>query len=99
MKDEPIKPPLYKTGDKIMGFAIHYPVSGIIKDMKWNGVNLEWEYFIKNDDGFDGKIKEGKILQFDQNIWDDIQTKWEIYLKLMKDAAAIELECRKLLRR
>lgn len=97
--DGPIRDPLYNVGDKIMGFATHYPVSGAVKNIRWNDVNLEWEYFIENGDGFDGKIKESKILKFDQIIWDYIEAKWKIYLKLMGDAAEIELECRKLLRR
>jgi len=97
--DKPIRAPIYNVGDKIMGFGLHYPISGTIKDMKWNTVNLEWEYFVENDDGYDGKIKEGKILRFDQIIWDDVETKWEKYIQLMKDASAIELECKKLLRR
>lgn len=97
--DKPTKNPVFSVGDKIMGFGLHYPISGTIKDMKWNTVDLEWEYFVENNDGYDGKIKEGKILRFDQIIWDDVETKWENYVQLMKDAAAIELECKKLLRR
>lgn len=97
--DKPIKDPLYNVGEKIMGFGIHFPVSGKIKDMKWNTVDLEWEYFVENDEGYEGKIKERKILKFDQLIWNEVEKKWENYLQLMKDAAAIELECRKLLRK
>lgn len=96
--DRPIKAPLYNVGDKIMGFAIHYPVSGVVNDMQWNVVNLEWEYYIGNDEGYDGKIKEGKILKFDETIWNDISAKWNRYLQLMKEAAEIESECRKMLR-
>lgn len=99
MSDEPTRDPLFSVGDKIMGFGMHFPVSGTIKDMKWNSVNLEWEYFIENCDGYDGKIKEDKILRFDQTIWDNVETKWGKYLKIMEDAATIESECRKLLRR
>lgn len=97
--DTPIRPPLYNIGDKMMGFADHYPVSGTIEDRKWNVVDLQWEYFIKNDDGYDGKIKEGKILTFDQIIWNDVEEKWNRYVKMLQDAAQIELECRRLLKR
>ena len=96
--DAPIRAPLYNVGDKIMGFAIHYPVSGIVKDVQWNVVNLEWDYYIKNDEGYDGKIKEGKILRFDEVVWVDVSEKWDRYLQLMKEAAEIESECRKMLR-
>jgi len=97
--DKQDDPPLHNKGDKIMGFATHYPVSGTITNMQRNSVNLEWEYFIKNDDGFDGKIKERHILPFDQVTWDYIESKWKKYLQLLKDAADIESECRKLLMR
>jgi hypothetical protein len=99
MQDDKPEPPLHNIEDKIMGFATHYPVSGTITNMQWNSVNLEWEYFINNDDGFDGKIKERHILPFDKAVWDYIEAKWKIYLQLLKDASEIELECRKLLRR
>jgi hypothetical protein len=93
------EPPLYKIENKIMGFAIHYPVSGTIKNIQWNSVNLEWEYFIKNDDGFDGKITERNILKFDQAVWEYIEARWKIYLQLLKDASEIELDVRTLLKK
>ncbi len=96
--DKPISLPLHKEGDLVMGFHIHYPVSGIIKGMIWNIVNLEWEYFIDNDDGFDGKIKEGSILKYDIEIWNKVENRWRKYLGLMKEAADIKSECKTLLK-
>lgn len=96
-KDVPIRDPLHQVGDTVMGFAMHYPVCGKIKDRKWNIVNLEWEYFIENDDGFDGKIKENKILKFDDNVWKQVKSYWDEYLRLMNSAHEIEKNCRKLL--
>jgi len=96
-KDVPMKDPLYQVGHIVMGFTEHYPVCGRIKDRKWNVVNLEWEYFIENDDGFDGKIKENKILKFDDNIWKQVKLYWSEYLRLMNSAHEIDKNCRRLL--
>lgn len=95
--DGPIRAPLYNVGNKIMGFAIHYPVSGIVKGMNWNVVNLEWEYYIENGEGYDGKIKEGKILRFDDAVWMIVSGKWNRYLELMKEAYEIESSVRKMI--
>lgn len=96
-KDVPIRDPLHQVGDMVMGFTEHYPVCGKIKNRRWNVVNLEWEYFIENNDGFDGKMKEIKILKFDDNIWKQVKSYWGEYLILMNSAHEIEKNCRGLL--
>lgn len=32
-KDVPIRDPLHQVGDTVMGFAMHYPVCGKIKEI------------------------------------------------------------------
>lgn len=98
VQSQPDKLPLYKAGDMVMGFAIHYPVSGKIKGLNYNLVDLEWEYFIENDDGYDGKLRERKIIKFGKELWDEIEKKWDRAVELMTDAGKLKGECMSMLR-
>ncbi len=95
--EQHVKPPQFKIGDMVMGFAIHFPVSGKIKDLKYNVVQMEWEYFIENDNGYDGKLKERKILRLDPESWRAVEEKWNRALELMKDADKLMKDCKNML--
>lgn len=96
--DQPSVRHKYEIGDNVMGFSMHFPVSGKIKDMYWSLINGEWEYSIENSNEFAGKIKERKILKFDPDIWNIVEAKWKRYLEILKEAELLEKECRNILK-